>query len=65
MEILTVEDPADFGALYEHVERLFDVSARKKLGARARSVALQHPFEKNVAEILQLYNARSRRRAAA
>jgi UDP-glucose:(heptosyl)LPS alpha-1,3-glucosyltransferase len=64
-EILTVDDPADLSGMYERVEGLLDESARKKLGAGARRVALQHPFEKNVAEILGLYDARSRRRAAA
>jgi UDP-glucose:(heptosyl)LPS alpha-1,3-glucosyltransferase len=65
VEILTVNEPADLGALYERVDTLFDESVRTTLGAAARKVALQHPFENNVAEIVQLYNAHSRRRVAA
>lgn len=64
-EILTANEPTDLVALYERVDGLFDEVARTKLGAAARRVAMQHPFEKNVAEILQLYDVRSRRRVAA
>ncbi len=54
-EILTVVDPRDANALYERVEALFDPRVRTELGAAARRVALRHPFERNVAEILRLY----------
>ncbi len=64
-EILTVYDPTDQDALYERVEVLFDKQFRQKLGAAARRVALQHPFEKNVTEILRLYDGRGRRQMAA
>jgi UDP-glucose:(heptosyl)LPS alpha-1,3-glucosyltransferase len=63
--ILTVGDPSDFDALYEKVDALFDDRLRAKMGTAARDVALQHPFEKNVAEVLRLYEARSRARVAA
>ena len=64
-EILIANEPTDLAALCERIDGLFDEAARKTLGAAARSVAMQHPFEKNVAEILQLYDARSRSRTAA
>jgi len=64
-EILTVNEPTELDALYERIDGLFDEAARHKLGAAARKVALQHSFEENVAEILQVYDERSRRRVAA
>ena len=64
-EILTVNDPSDHDALYKRVASLFDEWNRRVLGTGARKVALQHPFEKNVAEILELYEARADRSAAA
>jgi UDP-glucose:(heptosyl)LPS alpha-1,3-glucosyltransferase len=64
-EILTVMDPRDITALCERVEGLFDETLRAKLGTAARKVALRHPFEKNVAEILQLYETRAQHRRAA
>jgi UDP-glucose:(heptosyl)LPS alpha-1,3-glucosyltransferase len=64
-EILTVTDPSDHEALYERVDSLFDEWKRRVLGTGARKVALQHPFEKNVAEILELYETRAGRSAAA
>src|SRR4051794_6493603 len=63
--LLTVPEPSSHDALCEHVDALFDESLRVKLGAAARAVALQRPFEKNVAEVLALYKARARYRAAA
>lgn len=65
VEILTVKEPGDFGALYDRVDTLFDQSVRTSLGTAARRIALQHPFEKNVAEMVQLYDAHARRRVAA
>jgi UDP-glucose:(heptosyl)LPS alpha-1,3-glucosyltransferase len=64
-EILTVDEPSESDALYERTESLFDERLRNKLGAAARKVALLHPFEKNVADILRLYDGRARRRLAA
>jgi UDP-glucose:(heptosyl)LPS alpha-1,3-glucosyltransferase len=64
-EILTVNEPTDRDALLAQVVALFDERLRTKLSAGARRVALQHPFDKNVAEILRLYDGRVRRRAAA
>jgi UDP-glucose:(heptosyl)LPS alpha-1,3-glucosyltransferase len=64
-EILTVNDPRDAAGLYECVESLFDERVRSRLGAAARRVALRHPFERNVAEILALYERFADRRLAA
>lgn len=64
-EILTANDPRDFDALYERADALFDQRLRAKLGRAARNAALRHPFEKNVAEILGLYETRVSRRAVA
>ena len=63
--ILTLSDPADQRALIESIDALFDERLRQRLGSAARNVALAHPFEKNVAEILRLYDKRVPRRLAA
>jgi UDP-glucose:(heptosyl)LPS alpha-1,3-glucosyltransferase len=63
-EILTVHDPRDADDLYERVDALFDERLRTRLGIGARSVAERHPFERNVAEILGLYELHVQRRAA-
>jgi UDP-glucose:(heptosyl)LPS alpha-1,3-glucosyltransferase len=64
-EILTVNDPRDAEGLYQSIETLFDERVRSDLGAAARTVALRHPFERNVAEILALYEKSAGRRLAA
>jgi UDP-glucose:(heptosyl)LPS alpha-1,3-glucosyltransferase len=64
-EILTVNDPRDASGLYQCIEALFDDRVRSRLGAAARSVALRHPFERNVSEILALYERAASRRLAA
>jgi UDP-glucose:(heptosyl)LPS alpha-1,3-glucosyltransferase len=63
-EILTVSDPRDADDLFEHIDALFDERVRTKLGIGARKVAERHPFERNVAEILGLYERHVRRRSA-
>jgi UDP-glucose:(heptosyl)LPS alpha-1,3-glucosyltransferase len=63
-EILTVHDPTQHDALYECGDALFDERLRERLGAAARKVALRHPFELNVTEILRLYDRRTGRLAA-
>ena len=64
-EILTVNDPADIDGLYERVDALFDARMRRRLSSGARTVALRHSFERNVSEILRLYDGCVRRRVAA
>lgn len=64
-EILIVNDPVAADALYERVDALFDERLREKLGNAARRVALRNPIERNVAEIVRLYDGRGSRRLAA
>lgn len=64
-EILTAEDPTALDALYERVEALFDDRLRANLSAASRRVALRNPIERNVAEIVRLYETRSKRSLAA
>jgi UDP-glucose:(heptosyl)LPS alpha-1,3-glucosyltransferase len=64
-EILTISDPSNGEALYEQIDALFNAGLRTNLGAAAREVAMRHPFERNVLEILQLYDRPGRRRLAA
>jgi UDP-glucose:(heptosyl)LPS alpha-1,3-glucosyltransferase len=55
-EALTVADPWDIAGLHERLEALFDERLRVQLGLAARTVALRNPFERNVVEILALYD---------
>ena len=64
-EILVANDPTASGALYERVDALFDDHLRAKLSAASRRVALRNPIERNVAEIVRLYESRGRRSLAA
>ena len=64
-EILTVADPRETDALYDRVNALFNEQLRVKLGSAAREVALRHPFEKNVTEILGLYERSAAQKLAA
>src|SRR6185369_4803611 len=56
--ILTLNDPTEQYALIDSIDALFDERLRQMLGSAARNVALAHPFEQNVAEILRLYDRR-------
>jgi UDP-glucose:(heptosyl)LPS alpha-1,3-glucosyltransferase len=64
-EMLLVDDPASEDSLYERAEALFDERLRRQLGAAARKVALRNPIERNVSEIVQLYERRAPRRLVA
>jgi UDP-glucose:(heptosyl)LPS alpha-1,3-glucosyltransferase len=64
-DILNVCDPYDLDALYERIEALFDERLRDQLGASARAVAERHPFERNMSEIVRLYDRQGRKRVAA
>jgi UDP-glucose:(heptosyl)LPS alpha-1,3-glucosyltransferase len=64
-EILTIEDPRDAPALIECVDALFDERLRQRLGEAARRNALRHTFERNVAEVIALYDRTAARRIAA
>jgi UDP-glucose:(heptosyl)LPS alpha-1,3-glucosyltransferase len=64
-EMLLVNDPSDHDALVERVDALCDSQLRDELGAAARRVALRHPFERNVAELVKLYERTVPRKLAA
>jgi UDP-glucose:(heptosyl)LPS alpha-1,3-glucosyltransferase len=64
-EMLTVSDPSDSAQLLDCVSALFDERFRRKLGEAARRVALRHTFDRNVAEILQIYDRAIGHRLAA
>jgi UDP-glucose:(heptosyl)LPS alpha-1,3-glucosyltransferase len=64
-EILTVADPSDSAQLLDCVSALFDDRFRRRLGHAARRVALRHTFDRNVSEILQLYDRAVGHRLAA
>lgn len=64
-EAFIVEAPTSTDALVERVDALFDERLRGRLGLAARRVALRNPIERNVAEIVRLYEQRGQRRMAA
>lgn len=66
VEGLLLDDPADARRLAEQMETMLDASLRQRMGAAARSLAVQHTLKRNFQEILEIYNqfAQSRRRAA-
>jgi UDP-glucose:(heptosyl)LPS alpha-1,3-glucosyltransferase len=64
-DLLTIPEPTNIDALCECVDSMFDARLRNQLGLAARNVALQHTFDRNVTEILRLYNRDGARRAAA
>lgn len=64
-EVLIADSPASSNELLDRVEAIFDERLRGKLSVAARRVALRNPIERNVAEIVRLYEGRTQRRAAA
>ncbi len=63
-EVLLIETPKS-QALVDCVDALFDERLRGQLSVAARRAALRNPFERNVAEILRVYDSTSARRLAA
>ena len=66
-DMLLVDDPADDAALADAMRTLFGAPARRRLGEAARAAILQHSFNRNVDQILEIYNEilqRPRRLAA-
>jgi UDP-glucose:(heptosyl)LPS alpha-1,3-glucosyltransferase len=62
---LFLSDPKGAAELARHMRFLLDESTRKRMGRAARQMALKHTFERNVDEILSVYEEiGSRRRAA-
>ncbi len=60
-----VNDPADDHELAEHLSRVLDASRRSEMGQAARRLALNHTWERNCREILELYREISPLRKAA
>ncbi|MBL8826225.1 MAG: glycosyltransferase family 4 protein [Planctomycetaceae bacterium] len=60
-----VADPADDRELAEHLSRVLDASRRMEMGQAARELALDHTWERNCREILNLYREISPLRQAA
>ncbi len=54
-EGFVLEDPLDVKELVAKMEICFDARIRQQMGQAARRLAEQYPFEKNVEEILQVY----------
>ena len=54
-DVLLVNDPADDAELAGAMRILLDDSARRRLGAAARATILQHSFQRNVDQILEIY----------
>lgn len=64
-----IDEPTDVAALADRMRLLLDPGRRDRCGAAARRLALSRPFERNVAEMLAVYDellaGRGRRRRAA
>ncbi len=59
-----LEDPADVEGIVQCVESLRDRDLREAMGQAARRLALQHPFSRNVDEVLNVYGEVAGRRRA-
>jgi UDP-glucose:(heptosyl)LPS alpha-1,3-glucosyltransferase len=66
LDALFISDPADADEVAERMRGLRDETVRRAMGSAARRTALKHPFERNVEEILAVYEriVESRRRGA-
>lgn len=67
-DALLLRDPTNIGELAGAMRALFDDSRRAELGSAARRTALKHPLDRNVDEVLAVYDevlaSRSRKRRA-
>ena len=54
-DVLLVDNPADDAAMARAMQALLDDSARQRLGKAARTTILQHSFQRNVDQILEIY----------
>jgi UDP-glucose:(heptosyl)LPS alpha-1,3-glucosyltransferase len=50
-----LKDPADIGALAASMEQLLDAGQRQEMGRAGRAMALQHTFEQQTTQFLDLY----------
>ncbi len=64
VEGYVVPDPASVDDLLARLELLFDASARNRMGEAARRLALQHTLQRNVNEVLAVYEEVVRNRPA-
>jgi UDP-glucose:(heptosyl)LPS alpha-1,3-glucosyltransferase len=62
-DIRLISDPADAGELAAAMRGLMDEPLRRRMGAAARQTTLAHSFQRNVDEILALYDEILRGRA--
>ncbi|HEX8678982.1 MAG TPA: glycosyltransferase family 4 protein, partial [Chthoniobacterales bacterium] len=58
-----LEDPHDVATLAARMQALLDPALRNTMGAAGRAVALQHTFERQTDEFLELYREIMERRA--
>ena len=54
-DVLLIDDPGDAAELAGAMRILLDGSARQRLGEAARAMILQHSFQRNVEQILEIY----------
>jgi len=52
---LLVDDPGDVDACRDRIGRLLDTDARRRMGRAARALALRHTLERNVDEVIAVY----------
>jgi UDP-glucose:(heptosyl)LPS alpha-1,3-glucosyltransferase len=64
-EILTVGEPRKTEALMDRIDALVDSRFREQVGDAARRVALRHTFDRNVSDIMRVYERHGGGRAAA
>ena len=57
VEGCVVPDPADVEGILARLEPMLDPSVRERMGRAARRLALEHSFERNVNEVLAVYEA--------
>jgi hypothetical protein len=55
VDSLLLDDPADFKGLARQMDTLLDAPLRRRMGAAAREMALRHTLQRNVTEILGVY----------
>jgi UDP-glucose:(heptosyl)LPS alpha-1,3-glucosyltransferase len=59
-----IPDPANVDDLLARLEPMFDPATRRRMGQAARRLALEHTLERNVNEVLAVYEEVIRRRDA-
>ncbi len=54
-EGFVLDDPADVAALASRMQELLDPARREKMGAAGRAMAMEHTFDHQTTEFLELY----------